>query len=127
MLNAQTRTVAVKNPRTGQEIQRSVGPRGRALFAYGAACGNLRAAAPAIERAQRVVERQTDLLCVPAPRHPSRHGLPAVDFHAEALETQRARAIVVALGVVRTEAVARFALAAAGTQRPRRHAMCPLV
>ena len=93
---------------------------------YRPAGSYLRAAAPAIKGAQRVVERQPGLMRVPASGHPRRYGLPTIDLHAEALETQRARAIVVALGVLWSETVARFALTAAGTQGPRGHAMCPL-
>src|SRR4029453_1219029 len=97
------------------------------LLADGPAGRDLRPAGPAIPRAQPVVERQPGLLRLPAPRHPRRYRLPAIDFHSEALETQRAGTIVVAFGVLGTETVARFALPAAGAPRPRRHARGTLV
>ncbi len=55
--------------------------------------GNLRAAAPAIQPAQRLSQRQACLGAVPAPRHAFGHGLATANLHAEALEAQRPRAV----------------------------------
>ena len=66
---------------------------------------DLRSTTAQAELVQRLGERQVRLRGVPAAREPVGNRLPAVDFHPEALEAQRARAI---RSIGFAEAIPRF-------------------
>jgi hypothetical protein len=75
--------------------------------------------APASQLAQRVFERQLDLLGVPSACETRGHRLPVIELDAEAGEAQRPRPILSRRRVVDAEPVARFALATSAAQRRR--------